>query len=75
MSKTYHANSIKIDNERCKGCEFCCMVCPKQLLSLVEEYNSKGHHYVTIANPSECTGCRFCAIMCPEIAIQINIGE
>lgn len=62
---------ISIDSERCKGCEFCCSVCPKHIIRLSDDYNSKGHHFTIVENHEECSRCRFCAIICPEIAITI----
>jgi len=71
MNKAHKTITIAIDDERCKGCEYCCSVCPKQLIQLSDEYNSKGYHYAAVENDEECSGCRFCAIMCPEVAIEL----
>lgn len=73
MNKVHRTIKIDIDTERCKGCEYCCSVCPKQLIQLSNGYNSKGHHYAAVENDKECSGCKYCAIMCPEIAIELKV--
>jgi len=73
VDRMYETIKIFIDPERCKGCEYCCSVCPKQIIRLSNDYNSKGYHYAIPRSDKECSGCRFCAIMCPEIAIEIEL--
>ncbi len=68
----FRAIKISIDSDCCKGCEYCFSVCPKQIIRLSNDYNSKGYHYAVVENDDECSGCGFCAIMCPEIAIEID---
>ncbi len=62
--------TIKINNERCKGCMLCMSVCPKQCIELSTDFNKKGYFFVEIVN-DKCTGCSLCAIMCPDIAIEV----
>jgi len=71
----YITTKISIAHELCKGCGYCCSVCPKQIILLSNDYNDNGHHYAIINNPEECLGCKFCAIMCPEIAIKIELAD
>ncbi|MGP8070314.1 MAG: 4Fe-4S dicluster domain-containing protein [Candidatus Bathyarchaeia archaeon] len=61
--------------ELCKACEYCCGVCPKKMIYLSNETNSRGYHYAEVRDMANCTGCRFCAIMCPEVAIEITTGN
>ncbi|HXZ91149.1 MAG TPA: ferredoxin family protein [Candidatus Dormibacteraeota bacterium] len=63
---------IHIASELCKSCSYCCQACPKGIIQLSTEINSKGYHYAAVTNVDECTGCKFCAIVCPEIAIEIE---
>jgi len=63
---------VSFDTERCKGCEYCRSTCPKEIIQMSEDLNSKGYHYAVIRDVNECSGCRFCALMCPEIAIEIK---
>ena len=62
---------IKVDKERCKGCEFCILFCPKQTISLSAGFNSKGYHYPECTDPESCTGCAMCGRICPEVAIEV----
>ncbi len=73
MDKEISAINLVIDPERCKGCEFCCAVCPKQILNLSKDYNRMGHHFAVVQDSDKCSGCRFCAIMCPELAIELLV--
>jgi 2-oxoglutarate ferredoxin oxidoreductase subunit delta len=62
---------VKIDRERCKGCELCIIYCPKGLIKQAEgQLNKKGLRPVDFSG-GECTGCKFCAIICPDGAIEI----
>lgn len=63
---------IKINKERCKGCNICITVCPKGSIKICNDYNSKGLHYVTFVENKECTGCSICAINCPDVAIEVE---
>ncbi len=59
-------------SDRCKGCELCVSVCPKQILKLDEEnVNVKGYHPVTVTDENECIGCASCALMCPDGIINV----
>jgi len=57
--------------ERCKGCQVCIHFCPRQVLSLSQQANSKGYHYPEVAAGKEqdCVHCEFCTLVCPEFAI------
>ena len=62
---------IKIDRERCKGCELCIHFCPRNCIVKDEVYNKKGHHPTKFVNEGECSGCALCAKICPDIAIEV----
>jgi 2-oxoglutarate ferredoxin oxidoreductase subunit delta len=62
---------IKVDAERCKGCELCVLYCPKGTICMSAGFNAKGYHYPEICNPESCTGCAMCAWICPEVAIEV----
>lgn len=57
--------------ERCKGCEICVELCPKDVLQVSINTNVKGYHYPEIAPGKEnaCVHCDFCTVVCPEFAI------
>lgn len=62
---------LNIDNDKCKGCEICINVCPKKLLTMSDEVNSSGLHFVEILNAEDCVGCKNCAIICPDSVFSI----
>ena len=72
----YNLNEVKIPlgevhitKERCKGCGFCVEYCPKDVLEMSDEFNSKGYHPPRVKNPEECVNCGLCGLLCPEFAI------
>lgn len=70
------AIDIKIDRERCKGCELCLNVCKKNVIKISEKFNKKGYRFAEVVKEENCTGCANCAIICPEgICIEIWKGE
>ena len=62
---------VVVDRELCKACELCTGVCPKKILALSPELNSKGNHFIHQTDESACIGCKLCAIMCPDLAISV----
>ena len=60
-----------IDKERCKGCGLCVNVCPKNVLELSSEVNTRGYFPAYQARPKDCIYCTACCIMCPDVAITI----
>ena len=60
---------VQINPEQCKGCGFCVEFCPKKVLKLSSEFNSKGHHPPIVIDSSSCAGCNLCGLFCPDFAI------
>jgi 2-oxoglutarate ferredoxin oxidoreductase subunit delta len=64
---------VEINKEKCKSCSYCVEFCPRKLISLSSNINSRGFFYAEFIGPEEkCTSCSLCAIMCPEVAIEIS---
>lgn len=55
---------IEIRADRCKGCEFCVEVCPKDVLVM------SGKLAVAV-RPEDCIRCDLCVWMCPDFAIKV----
>jgi 2-oxoglutarate ferredoxin oxidoreductase subunit delta len=64
-----------IETERCKGCGLCVAVCPKKVLELASEVNTKGYFPAFRARPDDCIHCAICCNMCPDVAITISESE
>ena len=62
---------IKIDREKCKGCELCVINCKKGLIKLSSSFNSFGLRVAEFKGSKECAGCGLCAIVCPDCAITV----
>ena len=63
---------LTIAREVCKGCGLCADVCPRKLLTLSGEINSRGYHPIAITEQQQCIGCAFCARMCPDAVITVE---
>lgn len=61
-----------IDKDGCKGCGLCVIVCPKKVLEISEQVNTKGYFPVYQARPEDCIHCAMCCTMCPDVAITIT---
>ena len=61
-----------IDRDRCKGCGICVDACPKKVLEISEELNTKGYYPAFQARPEDCIFCAICCTMCPDVAIAIS---
>ncbi len=62
---------IEVVAERCKSCGYCVKFCPKNVLAIGKQVNSKGYECVEAVNPEACVGCAICGRMCPEGAINV----
>jgi 2-oxoglutarate ferredoxin oxidoreductase subunit delta len=63
--------AIKVDVEKCKGCNLCVVACPSNVIELAREVNGKGYNYAYMAVPDECTGCANCGLVCPDSVIEV----
>lgn len=63
---------IVINQDLCKGCQFCAMVCPYHLIDIAGHYNAKSYRPARFTDPDKrCTGCTLCAMICPEAVITV----
>ncbi len=62
---------IEIDFERCKGCELCVPVCPRNCIETGNGNNRQGYAAAVFARPDDCTGCAACAEVCPDVCIRV----
>ncbi len=63
---------IEIAEERCKGCELCTSVCPKDIIHMASYINARGYRPAQLVDPDhECTGCTLCALICPDVVITV----
>ena len=61
----------EIDKNRCKGCGLCVAICPKKVLEITDQVNTKGYFPAYRARPEDCIYCALCCTMCPDVAITI----
>ena len=71
MPRTKMRIAITVDEEMCKGCGLCALVCPRKAIRLSEGINSRGFHPACLLDPEACTGCAQCALMCPDACLRI----
>lgn len=62
---------IKINSERCKGCELCVISCPCRIIVMEGPINSFGLKTAKARDLKACKGCSICAIVCPDCAITV----
>ncbi len=62
---------IEVDITRCKGCEYCMIACPHEVISLSSTFAPSGYYPATMVKAEACTGCKLCAIVCPDMAIEV----
>ncbi len=66
---------VHILKDRCKGCGFCVEYCPKDVLKLSDEFNTKGYHPPEAAVEEDCVNCGLCEMICPDFAIYSVLKE
>ena len=62
---------VVIQAEKCKSCLYCVQFCPKGVLAVGQDVNSKGYPYVVAKQLDQCVSCAICGTVCPEAAIEV----
>lgn len=75
MATKTKRGKIVIDPERCKGCKYCVLTCPKGCIEISNKFNSNGYFPAYFAKPESCIGCAMCAVVCPDIAIEVYLED
>ncbi len=63
--------TIHLNEEFCKGCQICEIICPQKVFKQGERISPSGYILIDIVLPEKCVGCRSCELMCPDQAIVI----
>lgn len=58
---------IKIDQEKCNGCNYCRLMCAQEAFSY--------QNYVIEVDQEKCASCGACAYYCPSDAILITDSD
>lgn len=72
---------LVIDQDRCKGCNLCTLVCPYRIFQPGKTLNRRGIVVPELDRPERCPNCRLqklyqrrlcglCAMICPDQAIR-----
>jgi NAD-dependent dihydropyrimidine dehydrogenase PreA subunit len=57
--------AIKIDAQKCTGCNQCVDACPTQVLAMEKEK-------CVASKPEDCQGCQSCVGICEKQAIEVE---
>ena len=64
---------VEIEEEKCKGCEICVLVCPQGCIKLNQAvFNTRGFHpaeFIYQGKKGGCIACGLCYMVCPDYAI------
>ena len=67
--KTGHA--LAISDSMCKGCTICVVICPKDVLVMVELIHRWEGASVRVKDIDACSACAICEHECPDFAILL----
>lgn len=63
---------IYVNEEYCKGCEYCVALCPFKVLEMSKELGPRGYFPVQVVKLEACNVCRVCEMICPDFAIAVE---
>ena len=61
---------ITIDLKLCKGCGICVELCPRKVLKIKIDMDTRGYHTPEAIHEDSCTVCGLCEMYCPDFAIS-----
>ena len=65
-------HKLIFEENLCKGCDLCVVICPKKILDTDKErVNAKGYNPAICFNIDECIACAMCAKICPDSVISV----
>lgn len=63
--------AVKVNEQKCKGCQYCIMFCPRKAIALSGSMNNQGVEYVQV-DSEKCIECGICYTVCPDIVFEIS---
>jgi len=67
--------TITIDSDACKGCHLCIDQCPREVLAVSENRNTRGYLMPVAVRIDDCVACMMCEMICPDLAIVVEEFE
>ncbi len=64
--------TVKINKDRCKGCELCIFYCSSGHLKLSSGLNIRGIKFAKTEKNNACIGCGLCVLICPDSCIVMK---
>lgn len=62
---------VVVRKDRCKGCELCKAVCPKNCFTMHDDLNARGVHYAVFDEKAGCIACLNCYLACPDLVLEV----
>ncbi|MDR2826136.1 MAG: AMP-binding protein [Deltaproteobacteria bacterium] len=62
---------IHLDQDACKACGYCRMICPKGVYAQGGFLNKKGYKAFRAEYPENCVGCLRCFYLCPDFCLEV----
>ncbi|NOZ83572.1 MAG: 4Fe-4S dicluster domain-containing protein [Epsilonproteobacteria bacterium] len=71
MSEPLKKPPVKIDLYLCKGCSLCVVVCPTNVLEMVDNPSVWYGTVAEVERPEDCIRCFQCENACPDFSIRV----